>query len=113
MKMCKLSTIIRVFFVLLIWVTYTRAEDIRFAVIADHRDSFAGLEKALEFIDSQDVDFIIVPGDFDPIDETYSGYYFVHDYTVGPEHQPNRQEIYFALGNHDAPPSGEVYFQFN
>ena len=111
--MNSLNTIIRVCFVLFIWVTYTQAEEIRFAVIADHRDYFAGLNNALEFIDSQDVDFIIVPGDFDPIDETYTSYYFVHGYTVGPEHQPDRQDIYFVLGNHDSPSSGEVYFQFN
>jgi predicted phosphodiesterase len=111
--MYRINTTIRAFFVLFIWVTYTQAEDIRFAVIADHRDSFAGLKNALVFVDSQDVDFIIVPGDFDPIDESYIGYYFVHGYTVGPKHQPDRQEIYFVLGNHDAPSSGEVYFQFN
>jgi predicted phosphodiesterase len=112
-QMCSINTIIRVFFVLLLWATCTQAKDIRFAVIADHRDYYTGLESALEFIDSQNVDFIIVPGDFDPIDESYMGYYFVYGYTVGPEHQPDRQEIYFVLGNHDSPPSGEVYFQFN
>jgi hypothetical protein len=73
--MYRINTTIRAFFVLFIWVTYTQAEDIRFAVIADHRDSFAGLKNALVFVDSQDVDFIIVPGDFDPIDESYIGYY--------------------------------------
>ena len=108
--MHKLNTIIRVFFVLFVWATYAQAENIRFAVIADHRDYFTGLENSLEFIDSQDVDFIIVPGDFDPIDETYMGYYFVHGYTVGPEHQPETQEIYFVLGNHDSPAGLAVLF---
>jgi hypothetical protein len=67
-------------------VKYPQAEGIRFAVIADHRDHFAGLENVLEFIDSQNVDFIIIPGDFDPINEGYNGYYFVHDYTIEPAH---------------------------
>jgi predicted phosphodiesterase len=111
--MHRINTIIRVLFVLFIWITCTQAEDIRFAVIADHRDYYAGLENALEFIDSQNVDFVIVPGDFDPTDESYANYYSAHGYTVGSEHQPDRQEIYFVLGNHDSPPSGEVYFQFN
>lgn len=109
----SINTIIRVFIVFIVWVTCTQAEDIRFAVISDHRDDFSGLETALEFINSQNVDFIIVAGDFDPIDESYIGYYFVYGYSVGPEHQPNTQEIYFVLGNHDSPASGEVYFQFN
>jgi VCBS repeat-containing protein len=113
MQMHRINTIIRVLFVLFIWVTCTQAEDIRFAVIADHRDSFLGLENALEFIDSQNVDFIIVPGDFDPTGESYVNYYSAHGYTVGPEHQPDRQEIYFVLGNHDGPPFGEVYFRNN
>ena len=111
--MHRKNTIVGALFVFFIWVTCTQAEDIRFAVISDHRDYFTGLENALEFIDSQNVDFIIVAGDFDPIDESYIGYYFVYGYTVGPEHQPDTQEIYFVLGNHDAPPSGDVYLQIN
>ena len=113
MRLDRIKTIIRVLLVLLIWATYTQAEDIRFAVIADHRSSFTGVEKALEFIDSQNVNFIIVPGDFDPVDENYLSYYSVHGYIVGPEHQPDRQDIYFVLGNHDSPSSGEAFFQVN
>jgi predicted phosphodiesterase len=113
MQMHRIYTIIRVLFVFFIWATCTLAEDIRFAVIADHRNNFTGLEKALDFIDSQNVDFIIVPGDFDPTDNSYVNYYSVHGYTVGPEHLSNNQEIYFVLGNHDGPPSGEAYFQNN
>jgi predicted phosphodiesterase len=111
--MHRINTIIRVLFVLFIWVTYSSAEDIRFAVIADHRDYFAGLENALEFIDSQNVDFIIVAGDFDPTDEGYVNYYSAHGYAVESEQQPNRQKVYFVLGNHDNSPSGDVYFEFN
>jgi predicted phosphodiesterase len=111
--MHRINTIIRVLFVLFIWVTYSSAEDIRFAVIADHRDYFAGLENALEFIDSQNVDFIIVAGDFDPTDEGYVNYYSAHGYAVESEQQPNRQKVYFVLGNHDSSPSGDVYFEFN
>lgn len=113
LKIHKINKIVRVLFVFFIRGASVRAEDIRFAVISDHRDSFAGLENALDFIDSQNVDFIIVAGDFDPTDENYVLHYSNHGYTVGPEHQTNRQEVYFVLGNHDVPPSGDAYFEFN
>ncbi|UCF71874.1 MAG: metallophosphoesterase [Deltaproteobacteria bacterium] len=85
-------------------------QDISFAVISDHRSYLQALETVLKFIDSQNVDFILVPGDFDPIEQAYSNYYSIHGYAVGPEHQPERQEIYYVLGNHDNPPSGEDFF---
>lgn len=106
-----INIIIRVLLVFFIWVTCTQAEDIRFAVIADHRAGNSGLNNALEFFNSQGVEFIIVPGDFDSIGNNYNNYYFVNGYTVGPEHQPDRQDVYFVLGNHDSPPFGEAFFQ--
>jgi predicted phosphodiesterase len=108
-----INKMLKAILIALIWVSYGYAEEIRFAVIADHRNFSAGLENALEFIDSQDVDFIIVPGDFDPIEENYNDHYVAHGYTAGPEHQPDRQEVYFVIGNHDTPASGENYFQNN
>jgi hypothetical protein len=49
-----------------------------FAVISDHRSYFQGLEAALEFIDTQNVDFILGPGDFDPIEDGYTNYRASH-----------------------------------
>lgn len=48
-----------------------------FAVISDHRSYFQGLEAALEFIHTQNVDFILGPGDFDPIEDGYTNYYLL------------------------------------
>lgn len=112
MKIRWVYKIIRVLSVLLIYVTYGQAEDIRFAVISDHRNFFIGLDNALKFIDSRTVDFIIVVGDFDPTDVSYATYYAKNGYTIGSEHQANRQKVYFVLGNHDNPPSGDAYFEF-
>jgi hypothetical protein len=107
----KLTTVL-LFFLLSSWAVYARGQDnISFAVISDHRNYFQGLETALEFIDTQNVDFILVLGDFDPIEDGYTNYYSIHGYTVGPEHRSERQEIYYVLGNHDNPPNGETFFQ--
>lgn len=106
----KLTTVL-LFFVLSGWAIHAHGRDISFAVISDHRNHFQGLDTALEFIDTQNVDFILVAGDFDPLEEAYTDYYSVRGYTVGPEHDADRQEIYYALGNHDGPPKGEAFFQ--
>jgi predicted phosphodiesterase len=113
MKIKRINIIILLPFVILLYGTCGQSEEIRFAVISDHRNFFTGLENALKFIDSQNVDFIIVAGDFDPTDVNYVTYYSNHGYTVGSEHQTNRQKVYFVLGNHDNPPSGDDYFEFN
>ncbi len=82
-------------------------QDLRFAVISDHRSNSRGLESALTFIDEQNVDFILVVGDFAPIEDNYYEHYSMHGYTIGPDDQ----QIYFVLGNHDAPPDGELFFR--
>ena len=74
----KLTTVL-LFFLLSSWAVYARGQDnISFAVISDHRNYFQGLETALEFIDTQNVDFILVLGDFDPIEDGYTNYYSIH-----------------------------------
>lgn len=107
-----LATVL-LFFVLSSWAVRVRGQEITFAVISDHRNHLPGLDTALEFIHTKDVDFIIVVGDFDPIEPAYASEYSVYGYTVGPEHRADRQEIYFVLGNHDSPPGGEAFFQNN
>lgn len=109
----KIITTATLFFVSSIWAANAHGQVTRFAVISDNRSFVQGLENALNFIDTQNVDFILVPGDFDPVENGYTNYFSNHGYTVGPEHQPNRQEIYYVLGNHDNPPSGETFFQNN
>jgi hypothetical protein len=90
-------------FVVVIRVAGAQEKDISFAVIADHTNSFTGLENALEFINSLNIDFIIVAGDIDPIETNHINLYATYDYTVGSAYLSNRQEIYFALGNHGSP----------
>ena len=86
-------------------------EVFRFAVLSDCRRSVNGLSNALAFIDSRNVDVIFVAGDFDPVETGYTGYFKAHGYTVDPARSPDRQKVYFALGNHDHPPAGEIFFQ--
>ncbi len=70
----RLTTVL-LFFLSASWAVYARGEDnMSFAVISDHRSYFQGLEAALEFIDTQNVDFILGPGDFDPIEDGYTDY---------------------------------------
>lgn len=107
----RISIIIKLLLIIFVWVASAHGKELSFAVIADHRKSYRGLEDALEFLDSQDLDFIIVAGDFDPTENGYLNLYVAHGYTVGPEHLSSRQKVYFVLGNHDSPPSGDLFFQ--
>jgi hypothetical protein len=77
-------TTVLLFFLSASWAVDARGEDnMSVAVISDYRSYFQGLEAALEFIDTQDVDFILGPGDFDSIEDGYTNYYSIHGYTVG------------------------------
>lgn len=84
---------------------------VKFAVIADHRDNFDGLDTALEFIYSQAVDFLIVVGDFDPLSQAYRDYYAMWGFEVREDVLPENQNLYFVMGNHDTPPAGDPFFQ--
>ena len=86
-------------------------ETIKFAVIADHRDSFDGLDSALEFIYSQEVDFVFVVGDSDPLSTAYQDYYAMWGFEVREDVLPENQNLYFVMGNHDTPPAGDLFFQ--
>lgn len=93
--------------------TYAQDQKIKFAVISDHRRDFVGLDNALEFVVSQNVDFLIVVGDFSPLIDTYPNYYAMWGFEVREDVQPNKQNLFFVMGNHDAPPSGDNFFRNN
>ncbi|MFZ2632648.1 MAG: metallophosphoesterase [Desulfosalsimonadaceae bacterium] len=80
----------------------------QFAVISDVRA--AALDKSLEFIVSQGVDLILLPGDFYYDAQDYYSHFVKFGFDVSPEKAPDGQDVYFALGNHDAPPSGDSTF---
>jgi len=83
----------------------------KFAVISDHRDDLPGLQNALSFIAAQQVDFIIVPGDYSSLRETYNNGYAEMGFVVSSEKESNMQDVYYILGNHDDPASGSNFFQ--
>jgi 3',5'-cyclic AMP phosphodiesterase CpdA len=77
----------------------------QFAVISDVRA--AALDKSMEFIVSQGVDLILLPGDFCYDGQDYYPHFVKYGFEVSPEKTPDGQNLYFALGNHDAPPMGD------
>lgn len=89
-----------------IW--FSSAHAMTFAVISDTRA--AALDNALEFIASEDAEFILLPGDFYYDAQDYYSHFKKYGYTVRPETAPDRQPVYFSLGNHDAPPTGDDTF---
>lgn len=84
------------------------AQALKFAVISDVRAS--ALDKALEFIASQEVGLILLPGDFCYDAQDYDSHFVKFGFEVRPEKSPDMQNIYFTIGNHDAPPSGDHTF---
>lgn len=88
-------------------------QNIKFAVISDHKSDYAGLQNALTFIAEQKVDFIIVAGDFSPLSEACPSYYTPAGYEVLSEKEFDMQNIYFVMGNHDGEPYGHIFFQEN
>lgn len=87
-------------------ISHGRAET--FAVISDVRA--AALDKALEFIRSQGIDLILLPGDFCYDGQAYYPHFKKYGFGVDPEKAPGSQNLYFTIGNHDAPPSGDKTF---
>ena len=83
----------------------------KFAVISDTRAG--ALDNALEFIVSQKVDFIMLPGDFFYDAQDYYSHFVKFGFEVKPEIAPDEQNVYFVIGNHDAPPFGDENFMYN
>jgi predicted phosphodiesterase len=84
------------------------AQAFKFAVISDTRAG--SLDNALEFIVSQQVGFIVLPGDFYYDEQDYYSHFVKFGFEVMPDKQPDRQNVYFVIGNHDAPPFGDNSF---
>lgn len=85
-------------------------QTIKFAVIADHNDDFGGLERVLNFIATQDVNFMVVPGDYSASGSYYQ-YYENGGFNIVPGYYPELDDLYFVTGNHDNPPYGGEFFQ--
>jgi predicted phosphodiesterase len=86
---------------------------LKFGVISDHKHDFEGLNNALEFVVSQNVDFLVVVGDFSPLADAYLNHYTSWGFEVREDLQPENQNLFFVMGNHDSPPSGNVFFRTN
>lgn len=95
--------------VLLAFSAAAAEEHLKFAVIADVR--VEAIDDALEFIASQDVDFILLPGDFCYDGQDYYPHFLKYGFDVSPQYGAEQQKIYFVLGNHDFAPSGGTVFQ--
>ena len=108
-------SVIMVCLIISITVDLSHAGDnkIKFAVISDHKSDYSGLQNALIFISEQQVDFIIVAGDYSPLSEAYPNYYAEAGYVVSSEKEADMQGIYFVMGNHDSEPYGDIFFQEN
>ena len=94
-------------------IGYGNENDVKFAVISDHKADCYSLQKALTFINDQQVDFIIVSGDFSPLYKMYTDYYVASGYEVNIKKETDEQKVYFVLGNHDSPPYGDAFFREN
>ncbi len=97
-----------VFLALFTVPAYAEEANLKFAVISDVRADT--LDRALEFIASRQVEFIIVPGDYYS-HQKYYPHFEKFGFGMAPEGAPDNQRVYFALGNHDEPPLGESVFQ--
>lgn len=94
--------------IILSLMVMSSAQAFKFAVISDVRAG--SLDNALEFIVSQKVDFIMLPGDFYYDEQDYYSHFVKFGFEVLPEKQPDEQNVYFVIGNHDAPPFGDDFF---
>lgn len=89
-------------------ILLSSSQAMQFAVISDVR--VAALDKALEFIRSQGIDLILLPGDFCYDGQDYYPHFIKSGFGVRPEKSPDMQNVYFTIGNHDAPPMGDDTF---
>lgn len=97
------------FGVIFYFCSISSTQAMRFAVISDVR-AYA-LDYALTYIETRDIDFIIIPGDFYYDKQDYYSHFVKFGFEVKPGLKPDRQNLYFALGNHDAPPFGDPTFR--
>lgn len=97
--------------ILAIFAAWAQAEtpSLKFAVISDVRADT--LDKALEFIVSQNAEFIVLPGDYYYSRQKYYPHFEKFGFGMAPDKTSEEQMIYFALGNHDEPPAGDALFQ--
>ena len=89
-------------------IPISSTQAMQFAVISDVR--VAALDNVLEFIKFQGIDLILLPGDFYYDGQEYYPHFEKFGFDVSPEKTPDGQNLYFALGNHDAPPTGDDIF---
>lgn len=86
-------------------------KEFTFAVISDFRHHYAPLTRAMSFIDQRGADLVVVGGDQDPIERNYRDVFVPFGFGLDPDRPPNRQRLYFVIGNHDSPPLGEPFFR--
>lgn len=97
------------YIIVFIFGSISSTQAAKFAVISDAWEM--GLDNVLEFIESQNVEFIIVAGDFYYDEQDYYSYFVKFGFEVKPDIEPDQQNVYFVLGNHDSPPSGDATFR--
>ena len=104
------SFFLTVLFILSIALSAQAASgDLKFAVISDAHVN--GLDSALAFISAQQVDFIIVAGDYYYDQQDYYPHFVKFGFEVNPQLNGDDQPVYFVMGNHDFRPAGEPGFQ--
>ena len=91
--------------------SYAADDNIKFAIISDHKGDYVGLQNVLIFIAEQQVDFILVPGDYEPLKKAYQDYYTKMGFVVSRDNEPDMQDVYYMIGNHDNPSSGSDFYQ--
>ena len=104
MKIAKAFFLITLFILVIAFSAQAQSVNLKFAVISDVK--VEKVASALEFIKAQDVDFIILAGDFCYDQQDYYPYFV--DAGLAPTSQlaPDDQPIYFVMGNHDEAPAG-------
>ncbi len=109
MKTLKPLFLIASFILITVFSARATPMNLKFAVISDAH--VVTLDTALEFILSQDVDFIILAGDFYNGQQDYYPHFTKYGFSIDPQLSGDRQPIYFVMGNHDEAPEGEPGFQ--
>ncbi len=109
MKIFKPLFLVVSFMLITIFSVQAASGDLKFAVISDaHVEK---LDTALAFISAQEVNFIILAGDYYYDQQNYYPYFIKYGFEVAPHLAEDNQPIYFVMGNHDEDPVGEPGFQ--